>query len=330
MALKKTVIVFVFAVFQCVVSYSTFGQAIDAEAPNIPTPPPQVTDVGYIQLSFFSRFDKKTIDLQRSRRRGFDWYLNRFFGWSPVNADHLKFDEDGTITLDGDFSANYGIATAGPNITGSGWIGRAFGGGAYFEASLKFDPEDHRRANFKGWPSFWSMSIEHLANMKEQYWLGQEKYYEHFIEADFFEYGLLKYGVPENYYIGALHDWYGIYKKTCPKKHCSATTEVPALKRRMPENTDFNDFHRYGFLWVPATDTSNGYAEWYLDGKPVGPRTTWTRFNDQRPPPGKAPWTFGIIDRQHLVLILGTGKDQPMTVKYVAVWQVTEDGNLTR
>ncbi|MGY3366181.1 hypothetical protein ACVWZL_003306 [Bradyrhizobium sp. GM2.4] len=38
--------------------------------------------------------------------------------------------------------------------------------------------------------------------------------------------------------------------------------------------------------------------------------------------------TFSILDSQHLVLILGTGVGEPMTVKSVRVWQASDAGNM--
>ncbi|WP_354158737.1 MULTISPECIES: hypothetical protein [unclassified Bradyrhizobium] len=39
--------------------------------------------------------------------------------------------------------------------------------------------------------------------------------------------------------------------------------------------------------------------------------------------------TFSIVDSQHLVPILGTGVNEPMTVKSMRVWQASASGNLT-
>jgi hypothetical protein len=96
-----------------------------------------------------------------------------------------------------------------------------------------------------------------------------------------------------------------------------------------PANTDFREYHRYGVLWVPATKQTQGYLQYYFDGKPTGDRLSWSQYNDEPPPPGKsAPWTFGVVDRQHMVLILGTGNNLPMTVRWVNVWQKSDSQNI--
>jgi hypothetical protein len=97
----------------------------------------------------------------------------------------------------------------------------------------------------------------------------------------------------------------------------------------VPVNTDYTQYHRYGFLWVPATAIEKGYAEFYFDGQKVGTRTAWSRYSGQAPPP-KAPWTFGILDKNHIVLILGTGLGERMTIRSMDVWQASGSGNVKR
>jgi hypothetical protein len=97
--------------------------------------------------------------------------------------------------------------------------------------------------------------------------------------------------------------------------------------RIAPPGTDFRQYHRYGFLWVPATADTKGYAKYFFDAKEIGSGWSWQQFANQTPPP-VPPWLYGIIDKHHLLLILGTGVGEPMTVKSVAVWQQRGDDNL--
>jgi hypothetical protein len=207
-------------------------------------------------------------------------------------------------------------------------VGTAFGGGGYFEATFKFDPQDIIKNRFNGWPAWWSMAIEHMANLDTRQWPGQQKGYEHFIEADFFEYDLEDYAGRGklNYFGGALHDWFGLPSSE-PYSHVTVPHSV--VVRAVPIDTDFTQYHRYGFLWVPATATRDGYAEYYFDGERVGRRVAWSQSTNQAPPPNP-PWMFSVIDRNHLVLILGTGVNEPMTVLSVNVWQVSDDHNMRR
>jgi len=66
------------------------------------------------------------------------------------------------LTPSSDIGGNWNIATAAPANNTQGYVGQAFGGGAYFEAKVKFDPT---MVNFsQGFPAFWGFSIEHAAN----------------------------------------------------------------------------------------------------------------------------------------------------------------------
>jgi len=296
--------------------------AADDASANVP---PQAAAAGYNTKTFTSTFSKQALDLDNTEQPGFDWYPWHFFGQALPEAKSVALNADGSIVIGaaGLFSS---FATAAPTRTASRWVGLAFGGGAYFEATLKFDPENTAKGKPNDWPAFWSMSIEHLADLNGQQWPGQPAAYVHFIEPDFFEYDVWSFR-PRNYYGGAIHESYGIYRTTCaPENFCSVSN--PRFTIAAPPETDYRKFHKFGFLWVPATASTQGYAQYYFDGVATSDRVMWDRYTDQAPPAGRAPWTFGIIDQQHLVIILETGAQQPMTVASVAVWQSSAVQNL--
>jgi hypothetical protein len=95
-----------------------------------------------------------------------------------------------------------------------------------------------------------------------------------------------------------------------------------------PLNTDFTQYHSFGFLWVPATTATLGYAQYYFDNEPTSDIVTWAPYTGEAPPPGLAPWTFGILDSQHLALLLGNGPNEPMTIRSVNVWQASAAANI--
>ena len=134
-----------------------------------------------------------------------------------------------------------------------------------------------------------------------------------------------------NCYGGCMHDWYGIYNVTCKKGFCGQSAKGgPGYRdnmRILPAVTDLNQYHRYGFLWVPATAMKKGYAKYFFDGKEIGTGWSWEQFTNQGPPPCP-PWLYSIIDKEHRILVLSTGTDKPMTVKAVDVWQKRGDDNL--
>ena len=283
--------------------------------------PPQAAAVHYIVHTFSSTFSANQVDITNTSKSGFKWYP-----CASTKLSSIDLNTDESVTLLGDTTGpNAELATASWTGTPGGFVGTAFGGGGYFEATFKFDPQDVLKNNFEGWPSWWSMAIEHMAGMDTRQWPGQQNGYEHFIEADFFEYDLKDYVLSGkwNYFGGAIHDWFGLYNGSYD--HVIPPHSV--VVREVPINTDFTQYHRYGFLWVPATATRNGYAEYYFDNRKVGRTVGWRQYTNQEPPP-RPPWTFSIIDKNHLVLILGTGVNEPMTVMSVNVWQTSDDQNM--
>jgi hypothetical protein len=276
------------------------------------------------------------IDVNDTQKTGFQWYLGQFFGSPATPSSDLTFNSDGTLTLNGaGTSSNAGINTAAPSSNAAGWVGVAFGGGAYFEATFSFNPQDTITANGNGWPSFWAMAIEHLAGLPSEQWSGQPSGYDHFIETDFFEYDVWSFS-PHYEYGGATHDWYGIYQQTCANNYCNVSnaggggTSFSNFQVQTPSSTDFTQDHAFGYLWVPATSTADGYAQYYFDGQPTNDKITWSKYAPTvAPPPGTPPWTFGVIDQQHEPLILGTGNNEPMKIKSVNVWQVSAANNLS-
>jgi hypothetical protein len=300
--------------------------------------PPQAAAAGYTMNTFTSHMDKGGVDLGNTQKTGFQWYLGQFFGSPATDPGNLMFNADGTLTLDGKgTSANAGINTASPSNGGSSWVGVAFGGGAYFEATFKFNPQDTINTGGNGWPSWWAMAIEHLAGLQSQQWQGQASGYAHFIETDFFEYDVWSFS-PHNEYGGATHDWYGIYQQTCGSGgYCNVNnaggggTAFSDFQVQTPASTDFTQYHSFGYLWLPATASAKGSATYYFDGQPTNDTISWSQYTgNEQPPPGNAPWTFGILDQQHVALILGTGANEPITIQSVNVWQKSAAQNLVQ
>lgn len=295
--------------------------------------PPQAAEVGYTRNTFATHLREADIDLQDIARPGFKWYLRGNFGNRSSSAKGLTFNTDGSLTINGGSMWTAALTESPPKWPAK-WTGIAFGGGGYFEAELKFNPDDTILGKTPWWPSFWSIAVEHFARLKEEQWPGMPPGYVHYTEVDFFELGKGWWAPPKCCYAGTINDWYGIWNQTCKKGFCvrnnnlSGQTKFKNFRISYPPQIDFNEYHRYGLLWVPATDTSPGYAQYYFDGKPTSDRVTWTKFSDQPPPPGDAPWTFGILDKQHLVVTVGSGKDQPLTIRAINVWQSSNDKNL--
>lgn len=309
------------AMLACLCCWPVFA----AEAPSY------AAEVGYKQNTLSASFTSSNVDIANSKRPGYTWYLWNLFN-THASPAAIGINSDGSVTLAGDTVGPGGeLMTATPAKNSAGFVGTAFGGGAYIEATFKFDPADVVRANSKTWPAFWSLALESTGiHPGANQWQGQAPGYLHQIEVDFFEYLLLPYGGPQYAYSSSMHDWYGIYKSTCaPAGLCQVGFEFNESKRVAPADTDFTRYHTYGSLWVPATSGTSGYIQFFFDGAPIGVVKKWTQFTNQPPANLKQqPWAFGVVDQQHLVLILGTGPNEPMTVQSVNVWQASASQNL--
>lgn len=290
-------------------------------------------DSGY-KLVFGDEFNSSsTIDINRSGAAGFKWYTTPFFVPPSSKTPSIIKVSNGVLTLNSTATSvrNGNIATvASTNSNSQGYIGKVFGGGAYFEARIAFDPTKVNTAN--GWPSFWSMSIEHIAQKNADQWAGHGAGYSHFIEDDFFEYVTASFAGP-NSYGATMHDWYGIYNKTCPPGYCKINNTYGGgsfFKNaviKTPTNTDWAQFHIIGQLWVPSNGQSKGYVQNYFDGKLMSTVSWVPSISGTSPPSGD--FTFSIMDQNHLVVILGTGINQPLHVDWVHIWQKVIDVDLS-
>src|SRR6185436_15745137 len=105
--------------------------------------------------------------------------------------------------------------------------------------------------------------------------------------------------LPKNYYGGAMHDYFGEYLKTCSDGYCKLSLRYSDVQMKTPANTDFRVFHRYGYLWKPATEATRGFAQFFFDGEPIGRAVRWDKYGGQPPALNHQPWTFGILDQNH-------------------------------
>ena len=135
------------------------------------------------------------------------------------------------------------------------------------------------------WPSFWANSVNGS------------------LETDFME------------MMGPTPGWYGatlINWTTNPQT--GYTQGVTA-----PGGDALHGPDSYGFLWIPATATTQGSMTFYLNDQPVGSPVTWTQDD---------PGLYGIIDGQQMVLRFGAGPNSPATFSNIQVWQASASGDL--
>lgn len=289
------------------------------------TPPAPAAAAGYRVETFSTNgtFNTRTVDTNLTFASGYQWYLFNFYGSKPVPA-LVTLNNDGSATVSS-FGNNEATMASAAQISAAPYFrGTAFGGGAYFEATLAFDAQAVNLS--KGWPAWWTVAVEDIDGSHGDQWPGQPAGFDNFAEPDIFEYDQ---GVNyPNAYFGSMHEWYGVWNRTCTA-YCEVSSPYAAGVRIVPANTNFSAYHRYGLLWIPATATKKGSLTYYFDGVQVGQPFTYSRFTNQAPPPNaNTPWAFGVIDNQHLVLILGSGASTPLQVQAVTVWQASAARNL--
>lgn len=309
------------------------GQAASRNSQD--TTPSQAAGVGYRLRTFTSSF-VRDVDDTDSRKPGFNWYVSKWYGWAPTRAANIQYAPGKGVTLtSGGETSNFSISSA--SHTGrkfpSDWVGIAFGGGGYFEAYIRFEPTTVLRPGAIGFPAWWLWPLNAPREGQSQ-WKGQPLGFAHHTEVDIFEYSPALKG-PTDSYLASVHEWYGLYGETC-RRWCQianygGTSRFDNNVAHIPEGTDFRKFHKYGLLWVPATSRTDGYLQYYFDDQPVETRLSWSMYRDEPPPPGpNIPWAFGVLDRQEMFLVLGTGVGQPMTILWVNVWQHSSEKNVTQ
>jgi hypothetical protein len=298
--------------------------------------PQAVMVAGYTNRTFSSTFTDKTVDTKLTKNEGFQWYPYDLFG-APTELERIVLEDDESVTLKGSTSGPNGEIATGVWTGGTTFMGTAFGGGAYFEAVLSFDPADVAEAGYAGVPAWWSYPIDFILQSDDTYWNGTKTgNYDHHIEPDFFEYNVQDVNTPPpvERYSGTFHDWYGVRNVTC-KGECDWHASKDVNHRDAPAGTDWKQPTSVGFLWVPATDGQQGSATFYVNGVPAGPPVKWDKWQNTDPPnppvdPNgpQPPWGVSWMDHEHYLLVLGTGENEPMNVERVDVWQKTTDGNL--
>jgi hypothetical protein len=293
-------------------------------------PPAPARGAGFVERTFAaSDISRSDIDFGQTLAGGKKLYFWNFFGCQAADGE-VKLLDHGAFAVTSHCGPGGTLVTGARKPGGPGFVGTAFGGGGYFEAELAWDPASVDLG--KGHPAFWSMSAEHLWQLPAAEWPGQaqvgKQRYEHFVEPDIFE-ALLPVGKFPRAYFGSMHEYWGVYNRTCPRL-CQLSSGYWDGIRTAPAGTDWSQFHRIGLLWVPATASRPGTLAYYLDGRQLGPAFHFERYTGSETPPVRkdAPWRFGVIDQQHLVLIFGAGPDAQLRVKSVAVWQRSAAQNL--
>ena len=305
-----------------------FAARLDA----YPFDPMKPAKFGY-RLAFDDEFDDFSgINLSDAQdpRPGFRWYARLFPVWGYMSPPEAFSLANGVLTI-----AGGQIGTAAPARNAAGYVGTTFADGAYFEARIAFDHDlvkfnpDAPITKENWWPSFYSIPLEYLTERAR--WPGQPEGYVHFGEDDFFEAWLQgdRYG-------GAVHDWYG--RLGCNNAaalggYCDIGNDgsSPGLAPNnvaifVPSGTDWRQFHVIGQLWVSGAHTPDhrGFVQFYFDGQPTSDRIEWRNDGTDGTPPPSGDTLFSILDRDHLVVYIGSPATVPLKVDWVHVWKPTD------
>jgi hypothetical protein len=268
-----------------------------------------------------------------------NWVPWNFYGAGAQPAGAASQNSDGSLFISGLENNTYGatVSTASQTRTAKGWTGTAFGGGAYFEAVLSFTGQGNGPYK-NGGPAFYSLDVEHTSQGPYAVgWPGMPKDSSGKIYNDFFEVDIMEYDVKEYSYQNGIGNWYGYPSSSghsTSNPHQSVGGSAGSVL--VPARTDFSQFHKYGCLWVPATPSTQGYLKFYFDDVQTDSPTFYWNYYDPTdvsnypaPPPINGSTAMSAMDWRHMVLILGTGTNQPMTVQSVSVWQASGANNLT-
>lgn len=157
-----------------------------------------------------------------------------------------------------------------------------------------------------------------------------------------------------NEYSWAFHNWngalnsndipavYGGPLSSCPGGGPSCTWVGPTLNG---VTVDFTQYHTYGMLWIPATNSVPGYVQYYLDGNAVSNQFFYNIYNAANGPPPLvnsptncvasvyvndhnaqvcqilANTAWSIVDRRHLAFIFGGATGSTVTYNSMEIWQ---------
>lgn len=250
---------------------------------------------GYTSLVFYDDFDDpSTIDWQGTGDAGYKWYIDRPFGWDPLQEGDVVLENSVATIAPQKSCANWGIAT----YSAKGDTGAAFTY-AYFEARVRINVEmTADDLTVAGQPAVWSFSKNHTTGRDNGRW-GEIDFYEVAFEDD---------GSFKNTLVTSMHDSRvvdGKQKNLSSGKNISKYLIDP-----------YGDWQTIGCLWTPGSVT------WYIEDSYV---TSTTYSADGLPSPESSSnqevGCFSILDQEEMLVILGAGVDWPLEVDWVRVWQ---------
>ncbi len=300
-----------------------------AATPAVAQVPAPCSAIGYITKTFDSGFAErgKNFDEAGTYPPGYLWYRWNWFNTKP-NRRLSGLRSDGSISASGGLDGS--LVSAARSSNSSGFVGTAFGGGACVEVTLRFDPSP--RSSSEPHPSFWAMSKEHLDGSGADQWPGKEPGFTHFVEWDILEY----FKVQPPAFLSGWIDWYGRYiphgelkldEQVCHRPFCKRANTFKPYPRAFPPTLDWSNWQTIVGVWTSSSVDRPGCIQTFLNGAPIAPQHCWTSLTSTRDRMEEF-LDFSLIDRHHMVLVIGSGKD-PIFVRSVRVYQQSSRDNLS-
>jgi hypothetical protein len=237
-------------------------------------------------------------------------YTASFFGNTEA-AGSIVQNSDGSLTLGQNVSNNVGVCSAiQDNSQPHKWRGLAFGGGGYFEATFSLAGTPNGTQPTAAW------AINDIENLSTGY-----DPLNNWIEVDDIESNVASL----THYGQAIHNWYGTRGSGA---QVQPNVGSPVT---LPSGANLNQSNKFGFLWVTATASTQGYAKFFVNDVQTGTTLSWNQYNAGQPnPPTISPPTAGnIMDVRHMTFTMGGITLTPMHLTSVKVWQVSGAGNIT-
>ena len=271
-------------------------------APTAPPPPPQAAAAGFTKPTFFDDFDDLgSIDLKNTGAPQCKWSIQQAFGGGTVDPATITLSAPSVLRLtSGDQFSNSAIMTWHP---GFNLFTSIFGYTAFRARFLGTDEAG------PGWPSAWRFSKHHLDTNNSDRWFEMDT-----IER--FKWNAI-----------TAHDWGS--QANGGAGHLQTDNSIPGIGWADPAGWDKTQWHIYGDLHEDLGH-GRGRLSWWLDDKFVkgftyGPNEVPAWFdpsNADQPASkrqaldGAKVGAFSIAYTDAMVLILGTGPNQPMEVDW--------------
>lgn len=244
------------------------GSQLVAIPCGIESVPPQASAVGYLTQTLASSLVSSEFNFGPCTSAS-TWAGLNFNSQTPSTSASVSFAGPGYSTIGvANERAEFSSACQDPVGT-QNWHGTVYGGGGYFEMIGAYNTNTLQGLSPSSWPSFWCVDIECNKGVMSGFidpncwWNGQglitSSIYAHPVEVDIFEGDAWSFSSPghSDWIADTMREAWGIFGSTCTA-YCAITTPITVRPEYQTiGQQDYNQFHRYGFLWVPATSTND-------------------------------------------------------------------------